>query len=173
MSPTSEHEALHRVFQHDRELFSRSLAKILGAPVPAPFDVEVLNVDLTETKLLERRADTVLRARYKAVRKAARRARRRPYSGFSTGAESRSTKSHVPVSSRAPIWKFSAPGWTGRSPPSGRTNSSPERHSGRRSPGSIRRPARYILRGGAGARASAAAPTGALILSGRGTGPGR
>ena len=64
MSPSSEHEALHRVFQYDEVLFARSLANILGKPVPAPVDVSVLNVDLTETRPLERRADTVLLAKY-------------------------------------------------------------------------------------------------------------
>lgn len=65
MSPSSEHEALHRVFQYDEVLFARSLANILGKPVPAPVAVSVLNVDLTETRPLERRADTVLLAKYR------------------------------------------------------------------------------------------------------------
>jgi hypothetical protein len=67
MSPTSEHEGLHRVFQLDEKLFARSLANILGAPVPEPEPggVSVLSVDLTETRPLERRAGTVLLVRYK------------------------------------------------------------------------------------------------------------
>jgi hypothetical protein len=65
MSPSSEHEVLHRVFQYDEVLFARSLANILGKPVPAPVAVSVLNVDLTETRPLERRADTVLLAKYR------------------------------------------------------------------------------------------------------------
>lgn len=64
MPPSSEHEALHRVFQYDEVLFARSLANILGKPVPAPIAVSVLNIDLTETRPLERRADTVLLAKY-------------------------------------------------------------------------------------------------------------
>ena len=64
MSPSPEHEALHRVFQYDEKLFARSLASILGKPVPEPVDVSVVNVDLTETRPIERRADTVLLAQY-------------------------------------------------------------------------------------------------------------
>jgi hypothetical protein len=62
MSPSPEHEALHRVFQYDEKLFARSLANILGKPVPEPVDVSVLTVDLTETRPIERRADTILLA---------------------------------------------------------------------------------------------------------------
>ena len=64
MSPSPEHEALHRVFQYDEKLFARSLANILGKPVPEPTDVSVVNVDLTETRPIERRADTILLAHY-------------------------------------------------------------------------------------------------------------
>jgi hypothetical protein len=60
MSPSPEHEALHRIFQHDPALFTRSVSRILGIPVPEPYDVSVLNVDLTEIRPVERRADSVL-----------------------------------------------------------------------------------------------------------------
>src|SRR5438045_9323226 len=58
MSPSPEHEALHRIFQHDPALFTRSVSRILGIPVPEPSDVSVLNVDLTEIRPVERRGET-------------------------------------------------------------------------------------------------------------------
>jgi len=64
MPPSPEHEALHRIFQYDSKLFARSLTNILGIPIPEPFDVSVLSIDLTETRPIERRADTVLRVRF-------------------------------------------------------------------------------------------------------------
>ncbi|HEX3964302.1 MAG TPA: hypothetical protein VHZ03_47920 [Trebonia sp.] len=60
MPPSPEHEALHRVFQYDRKLFARSISRVLGVLMPEPSDVQVLTVDLTETRPLERRADSVL-----------------------------------------------------------------------------------------------------------------
>ena len=65
MSPSPEHEALHRVFQYDRKLFARSISRVLGVPLPEPSDVQVLTVDLTETRPLERRADSVLLVQFK------------------------------------------------------------------------------------------------------------
>jgi hypothetical protein len=62
MALTPEHEALHRIFQQDHELFARSVARILGIPVAVPDTVTVLNSDLTETKPVERRVDSVLLA---------------------------------------------------------------------------------------------------------------
>ena len=64
MSPSPEHEALHRIFQHDPALFTRSISRILGIPVPEPSDVSVLNVDLTEIRPIERRADSVLQVEF-------------------------------------------------------------------------------------------------------------
>jgi hypothetical protein len=64
MSPSPEHEALHRIFQHDPALFTRSVSRILGIPVPEPSDVSVLNVDLTEIRPVERRADSVLQVEF-------------------------------------------------------------------------------------------------------------
>lgn len=55
MSPSPEHEALHRVFQYDRKLFARSISRVLGVLIPEPSDVQVLTVDLTETRPLEPR----------------------------------------------------------------------------------------------------------------------
>jgi hypothetical protein len=59
---TPEHEALHRIFQKDPELFARAMEKILGVPVPVPDEVTILNTDLTETRPVERRVDSVLLA---------------------------------------------------------------------------------------------------------------
>lgn len=59
---TPEHESLHRIFQKDRELFARAMVKVLGVPVPVPDQVTVLNSDLTETRPVERRLDSVLLA---------------------------------------------------------------------------------------------------------------
>jgi hypothetical protein len=59
---TAEHESLHRIFRKDRELFARTMAKVLGVPVPVPDQVTVLNSDLTETRPVERRLDSVLLA---------------------------------------------------------------------------------------------------------------
>jgi hypothetical protein len=66
MSVTSEHEALHRVFQHDPGLYSRAVERSLGVKLPVPHDLSELNVDLTEIRPVERRADSVLRAEFPA-----------------------------------------------------------------------------------------------------------
>jgi hypothetical protein len=62
MVVTPEHEALHRIFQQDPELFARAITRILGVPLAIPDRVTVLNSDLTETKPVERRVDSVLLA---------------------------------------------------------------------------------------------------------------
>ncbi|WP_282697554.1 hypothetical protein [Streptomyces sp. CC208A] len=54
------HEAMHHIFRHDLHLFSR-LKDVLGLPLPAAVDAVVLPNDLTETKPVERRVDTLLR----------------------------------------------------------------------------------------------------------------
>jgi hypothetical protein len=59
---TPEHEALHRIFLEDPELFARAIAKILGHKVAVPDTITVLNCDLTETRPVERRVDSVLLA---------------------------------------------------------------------------------------------------------------
>lgn len=66
MSPTAEHEALHRVFQRDEALFARAMARVFSIQVPAPDSggFTVLSTDLTETQPLERRADSVLQAEF-------------------------------------------------------------------------------------------------------------
>jgi hypothetical protein len=59
---TSEHEALHRIFQRDLGLFARAIQRVLGVEMPVPDQVTVLSVDLTETLPVERRVDSVLLA---------------------------------------------------------------------------------------------------------------
>lgn len=69
--PTPHHEARHRIFQHDGELFARMMRHVFGVDVPVPDRVTVLDSDLTETRerpyprdVHERRADTVLLAEF-------------------------------------------------------------------------------------------------------------
>src|ERR1700749_1160446 len=64
MPPTAQHEALHRIFQHDEALFARAVARVFNVMVPAPVDVTVLGTDLTETEPIERRPDSVLQAEF-------------------------------------------------------------------------------------------------------------
>ncbi|MFE5548411.1 hypothetical protein ACFQ71_31935 [Streptomyces sp. NPDC056534] len=54
------HEALHRIFQHDPMLFSR-LSRQLGIRLPTPVEAVLLPTDLTETRPVERRLDTLLK----------------------------------------------------------------------------------------------------------------
>ncbi|MEV3857883.1 hypothetical protein AB0J38_26590 [Streptomyces sp. NPDC050095] len=53
------HEAMHRIFQQDPDLFTR-VSRVLGLEVPAPTKVTVMPTDLTEADPLERRVDTLL-----------------------------------------------------------------------------------------------------------------
>jgi hypothetical protein len=59
----SSHEALHRIFQKDPELLTRTLQRVLHVPFPRPTEIAALNVDLTEIEPVERRVDTLLRAK--------------------------------------------------------------------------------------------------------------
>lgn len=63
---TPEHEARHRVFQFDPGLYARAAERACGIKLAAATAVSELNVDLTETRPVERRADTILRARLPA-----------------------------------------------------------------------------------------------------------
>ncbi|WP_017240299.1 hypothetical protein [Streptomyces sp. SS] len=54
------HEAMHQIFRHDVHLFSR-LKDVLGLPLPTTVEAVVLPNDLTETRPVERRVDTLLR----------------------------------------------------------------------------------------------------------------
>jgi hypothetical protein len=62
VSVSPEHEALHRIFQHDPALFARAVTRTLDIEMTEPRRMSELNVDLTETRPIERRADSVLRA---------------------------------------------------------------------------------------------------------------
>lgn len=64
MSVTPEHEARHRVFRFDPALYSRAVERALGIKLAAPPELSELNVDLSETRPVERRADTMLRAEF-------------------------------------------------------------------------------------------------------------
>ncbi|MEV0260882.1 hypothetical protein AB0I49_05980 [Streptomyces sp. NPDC050617] len=57
---SSSHEAMHRIFQEDPGIFARTF-RALGIPFGDPVAVSLLPTDLTETKPLERRVDTLLR----------------------------------------------------------------------------------------------------------------
>ncbi|MFF5884710.1 hypothetical protein [Streptomyces sp. NPDC012589] len=57
---SSSHEALHRIFQQEPGLFARA-ARHLGVAFPPPLSASELSTDLTETRPLERRVDTLLR----------------------------------------------------------------------------------------------------------------
>jgi hypothetical protein len=66
MSVTSEHEALHRIFQDGRALFAHAMARALNIETPVPAHVDELSVDFTEFKpVVERRADSVLKAEFR------------------------------------------------------------------------------------------------------------
>ncbi|WP_326699300.1 hypothetical protein OG909_19555 [Streptomyces sp. NBC_01754] len=57
---TSSHEAMHRIFQKDPGIFTRTF-RTLRIPFPETVAVGVLTADLTEIEPLERRLDTLLR----------------------------------------------------------------------------------------------------------------
>ncbi|WP_172607755.1 hypothetical protein [Streptomyces spongiicola] len=57
---SSSHEAMHRIFQDHPGLFS-GVSEVLGVDFAPPTSVTVLPTDLTETRPLERRVDTLLR----------------------------------------------------------------------------------------------------------------
>jgi hypothetical protein len=62
MPPSAQHEALHRIFQHDTSLFARTLRQVLGINLPDPERVTMLDTDLTEPRPHIRSADSVLLA---------------------------------------------------------------------------------------------------------------
>ncbi|WP_149183938.1 hypothetical protein [Streptomyces sp. TRM49041] len=57
---TSSHEAMHRIFQEDPGIFTRTFKK-LRITFPDPVAVSMLPTDVTETRAVERRIDTLLR----------------------------------------------------------------------------------------------------------------
>jgi hypothetical protein len=67
VSPSPEHEALHRIFTDDTALFARAVARALNVEMAIPADVSELSVDFTEFRpVVERRADTALHVKFKA-----------------------------------------------------------------------------------------------------------
>jgi hypothetical protein len=63
---TPQHEALHRIFRHDGELFARTVRHVLHEDVPVPLKVEILDTDMTEIRPHIRRGDSVLLAEFLA-----------------------------------------------------------------------------------------------------------
>jgi hypothetical protein len=59
---TAEHEALHKIFQHDTELFARTMRHVFAVQVPVPRHVSITNTDFTEVRPHLRRGDSVLLA---------------------------------------------------------------------------------------------------------------
>ncbi|MFD8721135.1 hypothetical protein ACFV2H_24905 [Streptomyces sp. NPDC059629] len=59
----STHEALHRIFQKDPGLLTHALQRVLGVSFPETHEIAAMNVDLTEIEPVERRVDTLLRAK--------------------------------------------------------------------------------------------------------------
>lgn len=64
MPVTPEHEARHRIFQFDPGLYSRAAERVFGIKLAEPSALSELNVDLTETRPIERRADAMLRVEF-------------------------------------------------------------------------------------------------------------
>jgi hypothetical protein len=63
MPPSSQHEALHRIFTHDKDLFARTMRQVLGKEVPGPLEVSVLSTDYTVVEPVhERHGDSALLA---------------------------------------------------------------------------------------------------------------
>jgi hypothetical protein len=61
---TPQHEAMHRVFQHDRELFARTMRHVFHEEVPVPRHVSILDTDMTEVRPHMRRGDSILLAEF-------------------------------------------------------------------------------------------------------------
>lgn len=57
--PKPLHEALHRVFHRETDLFVRVLHTMLDIDFPEPKSVELVDSDLTDASVLERHVDTV------------------------------------------------------------------------------------------------------------------
>ncbi|MCZ4511134.1 hypothetical protein O3Q52_23690 [Streptomyces sp. ActVer] len=57
---TSAHEGMHRIFQERPEILGPVFG-VLDVPIPAKATVDAVTTDVTETRPLERRVDTVLR----------------------------------------------------------------------------------------------------------------
>jgi hypothetical protein len=60
------HEALHRVFRESPNLFTATIHRVFEVDFPEIVESEVIDTDLTETRPMERRPDTVLKAQTSA-----------------------------------------------------------------------------------------------------------
>jgi hypothetical protein len=61
--PSAHHEALHRIFTHDTDLFARTMRQVFGTDVPVPREVSVLSTDYTVvTPVHDRHGDSALLA---------------------------------------------------------------------------------------------------------------
>ncbi|WP_405886953.1 hypothetical protein OG739_19465 [Streptomyces longwoodensis] len=56
----SSHEGMHRVFQKDPGLVTRTCQQILHIPFPEPREFAILNADLPEIEPVERRVDSAM-----------------------------------------------------------------------------------------------------------------
>lgn len=56
------HEALHRIFRESPTLFTDAIQRVFETDFPEIVEVSVIDADLTEHEVIERRVDTVLRA---------------------------------------------------------------------------------------------------------------
>jgi hypothetical protein len=59
MPPTPQHEALHRIFTHDTDLFARTMHQVFGTDVPVPRHVSLLNTDYSVVPGLHKRVPQV------------------------------------------------------------------------------------------------------------------
>ncbi|GAA3224796.1 hypothetical protein [Nonomuraea helvata] len=57
--PSSQHEALHRIFRDKPELYAHAF-KMLNIDFPTPSEIAVVDTDMTEISPIERRADSVM-----------------------------------------------------------------------------------------------------------------
>jgi hypothetical protein len=61
--PSPQHEALHKVFTHDKELFARTLRRVFRMDLETPVDVSIINTDYTaEPGIPAPRGDSALLA---------------------------------------------------------------------------------------------------------------
>jgi hypothetical protein len=59
---SARHEVMHRVFREDPTLFVRVIERCAGIRLPSPTQVSVVNTELNEPLVIERRVDTLLLA---------------------------------------------------------------------------------------------------------------
>jgi hypothetical protein len=59
---SARHEVMHRIFREDATLFARVIERCAGIRLPPPTKVSVVNTELNEPLVIERRIDTLLLA---------------------------------------------------------------------------------------------------------------